>query len=233
MATKGASVWKIQNSTVDGDVDLNSMNNFSSAQFGLKVRKQHHRVLRTQWISLLSGLSAAIAVPSILNGASLSLNPIKIAKDNGVVVLAEQNAKAAPKARLNVDSNGVILKGYDAVAYFTRHQAVKGDPAIRTSFGGATYYFASVADKVAFGKNFSKYVPEYGGFCAAHLSKGELKDSDPTAFLIYKGKLYVCSGVDSAKEFRSNIDQNIQRADDYWVPLSRSQGRPYNMFGPH
>jgi YHS domain-containing protein len=233
MATEGTSVWTIQNSTVDGDVDLNSMNNFSSAQFGLQVRKQHHRVLRTQWISLLSGLSVAIAVPSILNAASLSLNPIKIAKDNGAVVLAEQSAKAAPKARVNVDSNGVILKGYDAVAYFTRHQAVKGNPAIQTSFGGAIYYFASVADKVAFSQNPSRYVPQYGGFCASHLSKGQLKDSDPTAFLIYKGKLYVCSGVDSAKEFRSNIDQNIQRADDYWVPLSRSQGRPYNMFGPH
>jgi YHS domain-containing protein len=209
------------------------MNNFSSAQFGLQVRKQYHRVLRTQWISLLSGLSAAIAVPSILNAASLFLNPSEIAKDKGIVVLAEQSVKPAPKARLNVDSNGVILKGYDAVAYFTRHQAVKGNPAIQTSFGGATYYFASVADKVAFGKNPSKYVPQYGGFCAYHMSKGKLKDSDPTAFLIYKGKLYVCSGVDSAKEFRGNIDQNIQRADDYWVPLSRSQGRPYNMFGPH
>ena len=208
------------------------MNNVSSAQFGLQ-RKQHHRILRTQRISLLSGLIAALAVPVILNAASLSLNPIKIAKDNGAVVLAEQSAKAAPKARVNVDSNGVILKGYDAVAYFTRHQAVKGNPAIQTSFGGATYYFASVADKVAFGKNPSKYVPQYGGFCAYHMSKGKLKDSDPTAFLIYKGKLYVCSGVDTAKEFHSNIDQNIRRADDYWVPLSRAQGRPYNMFGPH
>jgi YHS domain-containing protein len=209
------------------------MNNFSSAQFGLQVRKQYHRVLRTQWISLLSGLSAAIAVPSILNAASLFLNPSEIAKDKGIVVLAEQNAEPAVKARLNVDSNGVILKGYDPVAYFTRHQAVKGNPAIQTRFGGAIYYFASAANKVAFSKNPSKYVPQYGGFCAYHLTKGELKDSDPTAFLIYKGKLYVCSGVDSAKEFHSNIDQNIRKADDYWVPLSRSQGRPYNMFGPH
>ena len=108
------------------------MNNFSSAQFGLQVRKQYHRVLRMQWISLLSGLSAAIAVPSILNAASLFLNPSEIAKDKGIAVLAEQNAEPAVKARLNVDSNGVILKGYDPVAYFTRHQAVKGNPAIQT-----------------------------------------------------------------------------------------------------
>jgi len=208
------------------------MNNFSSAQFGLQLRKQHHRILRTQRISLLSGLIAALAVPAILNAASLSLNPIKIAKDHGAVVLAEQSTKPAPKARVNVDSNGVILKGYDPVAYFTQHQAVKGNPAIQDRFGGATYYFASVADKVAFSKNPSKYVPQYGGFCAYHMSNGKLKDSDPTAFLIYKGKLYVCSGVDTAKKFHSNIDENIRKADDYWVPLSRSRGEPYSMFGP-
>jgi hypothetical protein len=108
-------------SDIDREVDLNSMNNFSSAQFGLQVRKQHHRILRTQRISLLSGLIAALAVPAILNAASLSLNPIKIAKDHGAVVLAEQSTKPAPKARVNVDSNGVILKGYDPVAYFTQH----------------------------------------------------------------------------------------------------------------
>jgi YHS domain-containing protein len=188
--------------------------------------------METQRISFLSGLIAAIAGPVILNAAPLSWNLNKIAKDNGVVILAEETAKPAPKARMNVDSNGVILKGYDPVAYLTRHQAVKGNPAIQTRFGGAIYYFVSVADKVAFRKNPSRYVPQYGGFCAYHMSKGELKDSDPAAFIIYKGKLYVCSGADSAKEFRSNIDENIRKADDYWLPASRAAGQPYNRYGP-
>jgi len=191
-----------------------------------------NRKLETQRIWFLSGLIGAIAVPVILHAASLSWNPNIIAKDNGIVVLAEETAKPARKARLNVDSNGVILKGYDPVAYFTRHQAVKGNPAIQTRFGGAIYYFVSVADKVAFRRNPSRYVPQYGGFCASHLSKGEFKDSDPTAFLIYKGKLYVCAAADSAKEFRSNIDENIRKADDYWVPAGRAQGQPYNRYGP-
>src|ERR1700730_7143275 len=102
--------------------------------------------MKTQRISVLSGLIVAIAVPVIFNAASLSWNPRKIAKDNGIVVLAEETAKPAPKARMNVDSNGVILKGYDPVAYFTRHQAVKGNPAIQARLGGAIYNFTSVAD---------------------------------------------------------------------------------------
>ena len=192
------------------------MNNFSSAQFGLQVPKQHHRILQTLRISLLSGLIVAIAVPASLNAASLSLNPSKIVKDNGIVVLAEQSAKPAPKVRVNVDSNGVILKGYDPVAYFTRHQAVKGNPSIQTRFGGAIYHFSSVADKAAFDKNPSRYVPQYGAFCAYHVSKKELRDSDPTVFFIYKGKLYVCASTDAMKEFGSNMDESIRRADENW-----------------
>ncbi len=187
--------------------------------------------MKTQPVLFLSGLIVAITMPIILNAASLSWNPSKIAKDNGIVVLAEATAKPAPKARMNVDGNGVILKGYDPVAYFTHHQAVKGNPAIQTTFKGAIYYFISEADKLAFTKNPSKYVPQYGAFCAYHMSKGELKDIDPAAFIIHKGKLYVCSDPGAAKEFRSNIDQNIRKADDNWVPLSRTQGQPYSR-GP-
>jgi YHS domain-containing protein len=194
-------------------------------------RSQPYRTMKAPPISFLLSLIVAIAAPVTLNAASLSWHPSKIAKDKGFVVLAEETAKPAPKARMNVDSNGVVLQGYDPVAYFTRHQAVKGNPAIQTRFGGAIYYFVSVADKVAFSKNPSRYVPQYGGFCAYHLSKGELKDSDPAAFLIYKGKLYVCSAADGVKEFRSNIDANIRKADDNWVPLSRAQGQPYDR-GP-
>ena len=233
-AEKGARVFITgrRQSELDREVHANSMNNVSSAQFVLQARKRHYRIMKTQPISFLSGLIVAIAVPVILDAASLSWNPSKIAKDNGIVVLAEKAGKPAPKARMDVDSNGVILKGYDPVAYFTRHQAVKGNPTIQTSFGGAIYYFVSVADKVAFSKNPSRYVPQYGGFCAYHLSKGQMKDSDPAAFFIYKGKLYVCSDADSAKEFRSNMDENIRKADDYWLPRGRAQGQPYNRYGP-
>ncbi len=92
--------------------------------------------MKTQPILFLSSLIVASAVPVFLNAASLPWNPSQIAKNNGTVVLAEETAERASEARMNVDSNGVILKGYDAVAYFTRHQAVKGNPAIQTRFGG-------------------------------------------------------------------------------------------------
>lgn len=174
--------------------------------------------MKTHPISFLSGFIAATAVPVLVNAASLSrsllLDPTPIVQGKGLIVLAEKTAKG--KTKLNVDANGVILKGYDPVAYFTRHQAIKGDPSIRTSYGGAVYHFSSVADKAAFDKNPSRYVPQYGGFCANTMSKGGMKDSDPNVFSVYKGKLFVCSAPEALKEFSSNIEENIRKADDNW-----------------
>jgi len=81
----------------------------------------------------------------------------------------------------------------------------------------ATYHFASAADKAAFDKNPAKYAPQYGGFCADSMTRGELgSDIDPNVFFVYKGKLYVCSNAKGAKIFYSNPDVNVQKADKNW-----------------
>src|SRR6266498_600571 len=43
----------------------------------------------------------------------------------------------------NVDGKGVIIDGYDPVAFFTDNKPVKGDPAFQYKYQDATYYFAS------------------------------------------------------------------------------------------
>ena len=112
-----------------------------------------------------------------------------------VVFFSANGTNAAPKAKgneatkVNVDSNGVILKGYDAVAYFTQGKPVKGDPAIKSTYDGATYLFASAADKAAFDKNPAKYVPQYGGFCAYGVSVGVLSDIEGPGGFVHDGKL--------------------------------------------
>ena len=61
----------------------------------------------------------------------------------------------------------LMLLGYDAVAYFTDHAAVKGDPAIKLEHQGVTYRFASEAHKAEFARSPEKYMPQFGGFCVA------------------------------------------------------------------
>jgi YHS domain-containing protein len=156
-----------------------------------------------------SMVSEALSSKSTLSTIG-SNQPLLAQADTGS---SKSNAKG-PK--VNVDQNGVILKGYDAVAYFKQKRAVKGDPKYSSSYGGATYYFASADDKATFDKTPAKYVPRYGGYCAQSMTKRKLKDSDPNVFFVYQGKLYVCSSPKAGKAFYSDPDTNIQKADKNW-----------------
>ncbi|MBV8351066.1 MAG: YHS domain-containing protein [Verrucomicrobia bacterium] len=138
-------------------------------------------------------------------------------KDQMLLAQAETSAhKRTKKPLVNVDEHGVILKGYDAVAYFKQSKAVKGDPKYASSYEGATYYFASAQDKSEFDKAPAKYAPQYGGFCANSMRKRRIGDIDPNAFFIYKGKLYVCTNDTGLKEFKAKPDENIDAADKNW-----------------
>jgi YHS domain-containing protein len=149
-----------------------------------------------------------------LYDTAISRNPL-------ATLLAQADTGSLKKAtanrpKVNVDQNGVILKGYDAVAYFKQKRAVKGDPKYSTSYGGATYYFASADDKAEFDKTPAQYAPQYGGYCAHSMTKRKLADIDPNVFLVYKGKLYVCSSPKAGKAFYSDPDANIKKADTNW-----------------
>jgi len=143
-----------------------------------------------------------------------SIAPASIGKNLVYPALQVWLEKGAHK--LNLDSNGVILKGYDPVAYFTQKKAVKGSSKYQTSYKGAIYYFSSAADLATFKKSPSKYVPQYGGFCANGMANRKASDIDPSVFFVLKGKLYVCASPDAEKEFRSNEAANIKKADQNW-----------------
>src|SRR5271166_2006462 len=131
-------------------------------------------------------------------------------------------SKASTTAKINVDTQGVILKGYDAVAYFKQEKSVKGNPEIKSSYQGATYLFASAEDKADFDKDPAKYAPQYGGFCAYGVTVGVLSDIESPDGFVYKGKLYVCGNKDAGKSFMIDLDSNIEKADTNWQKLSGS-----------
>lgn len=75
---------------------------------------------------------------------------------------------------VNVDDQGVILQGYDAVSFHRAGGGVKGAPQFQTRYNGAIYQFASAENKAAFDANPKAYEPEYGGYCAYGVSVGHL-----------------------------------------------------------
>lgn len=111
---------------------------------------------------------------------------------------------------------GLALHGFDAVAYFTENSAVKGFPNITAQYDGATYEFASEANKALFTANPEKYAPQYGGFCAWAASQGYKADVDPHAFAINDGKLYVNFSGHFRDEFQKDAAANVTKANANW-----------------
>jgi YHS domain-containing protein len=170
-----------------------------------------------------AGIAALIsgAVPNRACASDTAMQkPLRIERSAVIIILAENKTKLK-KVRLN----NVILKGYDPVAYFKQGKAVMGNPSITSTYNGATYLFASAEDKAEFDKRPAKFEPQYGGYCAYSMSKGERHDIDPKAFHVYKGKLYVCQTPEQMKKFSANIDAYSSKADQNWLKIAP---RTYN-----
>ncbi len=110
---------------------------------------------------------------------------------SGLITLAQDPA-ALRKSQFNLNDEGVAIKGYDPVAYFVSHEAVKGKKELAVYHQGVTYHFATVENKEEFKKNPFRYEPEYGGWCAYAMgAKGEKVSINPETFKILNGKLYL------------------------------------------
>lgn len=90
-----------------------------------------------------------------------------------------------------VNADGLAIGGYDVVAYFSRTPQ-KGTKAHAAKHNGVTYYFASKANKDAFTKSPSSYLPEFDGYCAWGVGEKQAKfPINPETFDIIDGKLYL------------------------------------------
>lgn len=87
---------------------------------------------------------------------------------------------------------GIAIQGFDPVSYFTINKAVEGNKQFAAKADGVTYYFSSAGNKELFLKEYKKYEPQYGGWCAYAMgNSGEKVEIDPETFKIVNGKLYL------------------------------------------
>jgi len=127
---------------------------------------------------------------------------------NGFIVTSHTGLVNAPE--------GIAIKGYDPVAYFTEGKPVQGDPQIQAEFDGATWQFTTPEHRNAFLAHPTRYEPEYGGFCAYGASKGFKTDIDPAAFSIIGGRLYLNANLDFRTVWRKDLLTSIAEADRNW-----------------
>jgi YHS domain-containing protein len=65
---------------------------------------------------------------------------------------------------INTDAQGVAIKGYDPVAYFTLGVPTEGSAEFEHTWNGARWRFASAEHLEMFRGNPGKYAPQYGGY---------------------------------------------------------------------
>ena len=73
-------------------------------------------------------------------------------------------ACSAPLTPINVDAEGVSIKGYDTVAYFTLKRPVKGKNEFQFEWNNAKWLFASKEHLEMFKGDPEKFAPQYGGY---------------------------------------------------------------------
>jgi len=122
-----------------------------------------------------------------------------------------------------VTENGAI-DGYDPVSYFTAARAEPGSPDIVANWNGAVWRFTSRAHRDAFIADPEKYAPQYGGFCALGMAHGGDVPTNPEAWTIWDGKLYLNMIKEVSITWRYNPDKLVERADIKWHALNSAIG---------
>ena len=139
-----------------------------------------------------------------------------------VLFLVSITSSLAAQNHVNL-KKGFAAEGYDVVAYFT-NEALKGDKKFSSSYEGVAYKFSSEANKQAFEANPSKFIPQYGGYCAYAVGiKSEKIGVNPKTFQIINGKLYMfynSFGVNTLEKWNEEGANDLQqKADQNWQEI--------------
>jgi YHS domain-containing protein len=164
------------------------------------------------WRTAGIGALSALAVTFVYTQRDASAQTTQSAQ-------AAQGGQATQK--VNTARGGLAIDGYDPVAYFTEGRPVQGDPRFTHTHRGATYHFMSAASRDQFVKEPERYVPQFGGFCAYAVSRNYTADTDPLAWKIVDGKLYLNYNARAQAKWQEDVPGNIAKGHANWPALSR------------
>jgi YHS domain-containing protein len=133
-----------------------------------------------------------------------------------IVIAASLSAEAIQP--VNTSSDGTAIKGYDPVAYFTESKPVKGLKQLEHVHEGATYRFATAANRDLFKADPARYLPQYGGYCSWAVSKGHTASISPNAWKIVDGRLFLNHPLAKGK-FERGYQTAIPKADRNWPKI--------------
>lgn len=119
-------------------------------------------------------------------------------------------------SQINTDSNGLAVRGFDAVAFFADNAAVQGSPTFEYVWNGAKWAFANAANLEKFKQDPEAYAPQFGGYCSYAVSHGYTADGDPMTWKIVEGKLYLNYNQDAKAAWEKEQDKFIKDGELNW-----------------
>ncbi len=141
-----------------------------------------------------------------------------------MIIMADAQDASLRTKQFNLNNN-IAISGYDPVAYFKLAKAVKGNKDLSVVADGITYYFSTADNKEEFKKDYTKYEPQYGGWCAYAMGNdGSKVEVDPETFKIVDGKLYLFYNRffnNTLKSWNKNEAHLKMNADANWKKFFR------------
>ncbi len=114
------------------------------------------------------------------------------------------------------------LHGVDAVTLSTFNAVAEGDAAHTVVVDGVAYYFASASSARKFESAPSKYLPQFGGFCAFAVALGKKFDGDPRYADIVDGKLYLFVNAEIFEKYKKDSKRIIANAHKTWPSIQHT-----------
>lgn len=118
-----------------------------------------------------------------------------------------------------LNTNGIAAGGYDVVAYFKQHEAIKGNSQFTFSWQNVNWQFSNVANLEAFRKNPQQFAPQFGGYCAYGVSENHKSPTNPNAFTIIDSKLYLNYSPAVKEKWLKDTKGRIVKAEQNWPGL--------------
>lgn len=114
------------------------------------------------------------------------------------------------------------LHGADPVALLDHGADAEGDADFAAAHDGVAYYFASEENLKAFEADPTRYVPQYGGFCAFGVSVGKKFDGDPSFAAVKDDKLYVFLNKAVYEAYLRDQVGTIEKAEGNWTRIEHT-----------
>lgn len=127
-----------------------------------------------------------------------------------------------------IDGTGFAVSGYDVVSYFSLEQSAVGsaqpEPTqgrsdITAEHNGATFAFASEANRDAFLADPERYTPAFDGHCAYGVAQGGKVPANPLLWRIVDNQLYLNITKNVVTFWEEDIPGNISTAGNNWTDL--------------